>query len=65
MNTLDNVLSMIPDPGSANVLLTADYMYPLANQIAKPLAATVLALTLAGNLSVIAAAARTSQLRPP
>ncbi|MEV4823912.1 hypothetical protein [Micromonospora sp. NPDC049274] len=65
VNTLDNVLSMLPDTGSANVLFAADYMYPLANQIANPLAATVIALTLTGILSVIAAATRIGQLRPP
>ncbi|MBQ1060927.1 hypothetical protein ACGFJ4_03485 [Micromonospora chalcea] len=64
VNTLDNVLSTLPDPGSANVLFAADHMYPLANQIANPLAATVIALALTGILSVIAAAARINQLRP-
>ncbi|MFI0793984.1 hypothetical protein ACH4OY_15035 [Micromonospora rubida] len=64
VNTLDNVLSMIPDPGSANVLFAADYMYPLANQIANPLAAGVIALALTGSLGLIAGAARMSRLRP-
>ncbi|MEU9509328.1 hypothetical protein AB0D32_23960 [Micromonospora sp. NPDC048170] len=64
VNTLDNVLSMIPDPGSANVLFAADHMYPLANQIANPLAASVIALALIGILSLIAGAARVGRLRP-
>ncbi|MFI7648803.1 hypothetical protein ACIBTZ_22375 [Micromonospora sp. NPDC049460] len=64
VNTLDNVLSMIPDPNTASVLFAADYMYPLANQIANPLAVSIIALALTGSLSLIAGAARMSRLRP-
>ncbi|MEV5766118.1 hypothetical protein AB0L34_16330 [Micromonospora sp. NPDC052213] len=64
VNTLDNVLSMVPDPNTASVLFAADYMYPLANQIANPLAVSVIALALTGSLSLIAGAARMSRLRP-
>jgi hypothetical protein len=51
-NTVDNVLSMVPDPDTSSVLLTADLMYPLANQAANPLAATVIALGLAACAAV-------------
>ncbi|MET8548937.1 hypothetical protein [Micromonospora zamorensis] len=64
VNTLDNVLSTIPDPNTASVLFAADYMYPLANQIANPLAVSVIALTLVASLSLIAGAARVGRLRP-
>ncbi|GGM55494.1 hypothetical protein GCM10011608_45440 [Micromonospora sonchi] len=64
VNTLDNVLSMVPDPDTASVLFAADYLYPLANQIANPLAVSVIALALIGSLSLIAGAARMSRLRP-
>ncbi|MEU4421743.1 hypothetical protein AB0F81_14050 [Actinoplanes sp. NPDC024001] len=46
VNTLDNVLSMVPNPHTAGVLLAADFMYPLGNQIANPLAAGVIASSL-------------------
>jgi len=61
VNTLDCVLSMLPDPGTANVLFAADYMYPLANQLANPLAAGVIALTLT---AVVALTARAARRRP-
>ncbi|MFG3702312.1 hypothetical protein ACGF5C_31155 [Micromonospora sp. NPDC047620] len=64
VSTLDNVLSMVPDPNTASVLFAADYMYPLANQIANPLAVSVIALALIGSLSLIAGAARMGRLRP-
>ncbi len=64
VNTLDNVLSMVPNPDTASVLFAADYMYPLANQIANPLAVSVIALALIGSLSLIAGSARISRLRP-
>lgn len=46
-NTVDNVLSMAPDPDAAGVLLAVDLMYPLANQVTNPLAAIVIFLGLA------------------
>ena len=64
VNTLDNVLSMVPDPDTASVLFSADYMYPLANQIANPLAVSVIALALIGSVGLIARAARMSRRRP-
>ncbi|MFE9204819.1 hypothetical protein [Micromonospora sp. NPDC007230] len=64
VNTLDNVLSMVPDPNTASVLFVADYMYPLANQIANPLAVSVIALALIGSLTLIAGSARMNRLRP-
>lgn len=45
-NTVDNALSMVPDPDTESVFLAADLMYPLANQIANPLAAIVVGLGL-------------------
>ncbi|WP_144127312.1 hypothetical protein [Catellatospora sichuanensis] len=45
-NTVDNVLSMVPDPDTDSMLLAADLMYPLANQIANPLAASVIVVGL-------------------
>jgi hypothetical protein len=45
-STVDNVLSMVPDPDTDSVLFAADFMYPLANQVANPLAAGVTALGL-------------------
>jgi hypothetical protein len=64
VNTLDNVLSMVPTLGTGSVLFAADYMYPLANQIANPLAANVITLALIGSVGLIARAARTSRLQP-
>ncbi len=51
-NTVDNVLSIVPVPGYGRVLLAADLMYSLANQSANPLAATVVALSLAASAGV-------------
>jgi hypothetical protein len=51
-NTVDNLLSMVPDPNTASVLLAADLMYPLANQAANPLAATVIGLGLAAGVAI-------------
>lgn len=53
-NTVDNVLSMVPDPDADGVFLAAAFLYPLANQSANPLAAIVIALGLAGSLGIIA-----------
>jgi hypothetical protein len=53
-NTVDNVLSMVPDPDSSGVLLAADLMYPLANQAANPLAVAVIACGLAASVAVTA-----------
>ncbi|MBV1854832.1 hypothetical protein [Catellatospora tritici] len=52
-NTADSLLSMVPDPESGGVLLAADFMYPLANQVQNPLAAIVIAVGLATTLGVI------------
>lgn len=61
VNTVDNVLSMVPDPDTASVLFAADLMYPLANQIANPLAVSIIALGLITSLGLIARAARANQ----
>jgi hypothetical protein len=53
-NTVDNVLSMVPDPQTQSFLLAADLMYPLANQVANPLAATVISLGLAAGIAITA-----------
>ncbi|WP_155370142.1 hypothetical protein [Catellatospora vulcania] len=52
-NTVDNVLSMVPDPDTDSMLLATDLMYPLANQVANPLAATVIAVGLAGCVGIV------------
>jgi hypothetical protein len=65
VNTVDNVLSMIPDPDTASVLFAADFMYPLANQIANPLAAGVITFGLTSSVWLVARAARNDRdLRP-
>lgn len=64
VNTLDSVLSMVPDPSTASVLFAADYMYPLASQIADPLAFGVIGLALTCSLTTIAFARTSPLLRP-
>ncbi len=49
-NTVDSVLSMVPDPDADGLLLAADLMYPLANQVTNPLAAIVIVLGLAAGI---------------
>ena len=51
-NTADSVLSMVPDPDTAGVLLAVDLMYPLANQTTNPLVATSILLGLAAIVAV-------------
>ncbi len=53
-NTVDTALSMAPEPDSAARMLTADFLYPLANQAANPLAAIVVGLGLAAVGAVLA-----------
>ncbi|MEU8077798.1 hypothetical protein AB0B31_20370 [Catellatospora citrea] len=50
-NTLDNVLSAVPDTNG--VLLAADLLYPLANQTANPVAATLITVGFAGCVAVV------------
>jgi hypothetical protein len=52
-NTVDNVLSMVPDPDTDSVLLAADLMYPLANQVTNPLAVTVIGVGLAACVGIV------------
>jgi hypothetical protein len=59
VNTVDNVMSMLPGPGTAGVLLVTDWMYPLANQIANPLAATVIGVALTVSLILLRRSDRT------
>ncbi|MEV0460861.1 hypothetical protein [Catellatospora methionotrophica] len=54
-NTLDNVLSAVPD--TEGVLLAADLLYPLANQAVNPVAAMVIAAGFAGCVAVVARSA--------
>ena len=56
VNTVDTVLSMAPDPEGRSVVLAADFMYPLANQVANPLASGLVALGLAASIAVMASA---------
>jgi hypothetical protein len=58
VNTVDNVLSMVPDPDIRSVMLAADFMYPLANQLANPLAATVIGLAATAIMLVRVGAGR-------
>ncbi|MEU4619541.1 hypothetical protein AB0G04_06130 [Actinoplanes sp. NPDC023801] len=58
VNTVDSVLSMWPDPDTAAVPLAVDWIYPLANQAANPLAAIMLAFTLAVAVGLITAGDR-------
>lgn len=53
-NTVDSVLSMLPEPGGDSVLLAADLMYPLANLVVNPPAAIVVALGLAVSTGAVA-----------
>lgn len=52
-NTVDNVLSMVPDPDTDSVLLAVDLMYPLANQVTNPLAVSVIAAGLAACVGIV------------
>ncbi|MFD0599796.1 hypothetical protein ACFQZ4_51910 [Catellatospora coxensis] len=52
-NTVDNLLSMVPDPDTDSVLLAADLMYPLANQVENPLAVSVIAVGLAACVGIV------------
>lgn len=52
-NTVDNVLRMVPDPDTESVLLATDLMYPLANQVANPLAVSVIAAGLASCVGIV------------
>jgi hypothetical protein len=56
--TVNSVLSMLPDPDTASVMLAADWMYPLADQVVNPLAAGLLAFALAIAISVITVGGR-------
>lgn len=58
-NTVDNLLSMVPDPDTQSLLLAADLMYPLANQWENPLAVIV----IAGGLMATVAIAISTPLR--
>jgi hypothetical protein len=41
-NTVDDLLSVVPDPETQSLLLAADLMYPLANLWANPIAAIII-----------------------
>jgi hypothetical protein len=64
VNSVDCVASVLPDPGPASVLLGSDLMYPLANQLANPLAPAIVGLTLLGVLLLLGEAAKVDRLRP-
>ncbi|QDY11171.1 hypothetical protein FJK98_31860 [Micromonospora sp. HM134] len=64
VNTLDNVLSMVPNPSTPWRPFAVEYIYPLANQTANPLTVTVITLTLIGSLSLIAGSTRISRTAP-
>ncbi|GAB4054258.1 hypothetical protein [Catellatospora paridis] len=51
-NALDNVVSTAVR-GSGSVLLAVDHIYPLANLVASPLAATMITVGLAGCVAVL------------
>jgi hypothetical protein len=53
VNSFDSVMSMLPDPATAAVFLSADHIYPLASQFAEPLAMTVVALSLLATLYLL------------
>lgn len=57
-NTVDVVMSMVPDPTAPSRMIGADLLYPLAGQIADPRAAVVIAASLVAVLGIVATAAR-------
>ncbi|WP_328475471.1 hypothetical protein OHA21_19360 [Actinoplanes sp. NBC_00393] len=53
VNTFDNVMSVLPDPDSASVMLATDWIYPFVSQIANPQAVAVIGVALAGSLMLL------------
>lgn len=52
-NTLNNVVMAVPFPGSDDLLLAADLLYPLSNLVASPVAATMITVGSAGCVAIL------------
>jgi hypothetical protein len=64
VNGLGSVLSMAPDPASADAFFPADLMYPLALQLADPVASLVVALSALA-VAVLLGRSRRAQVAEP